>query len=430
MQSQKTQQHVRGRNRGAGLRRIKGERSQAYPAAKNKVITVRFGELWLRGKNRGAYINMLRSNLIRLMAGERFALEYGYDRFIIRPGSDSGLEAIKGGLSHLFGISSYEIGYATEPSLARISRLAREVLLGAGIREGEKLRINAHRTYKGLSFNSMDITREVISIAESMGIDPQIRDYGREIFINVTKDSAYVSMERIKGLGGLPVGTSGKGVVLLSGGIDSPVAAWYAMKRGIKPVYVHFHGFPNAGEAIASKVPRIVSILSAYSPGSRVYYVPSHLFQAGTLKSGRFELILLKAFMLRVAELVAKSEDAEAIFTGESLGQVASQTASNMLAEQYGLKMQILRPLVGFDKQEIINKAMAIGTYGESIKPYRDVCSINARNPATRTDVATIARLIKDERIQGLARRSLKASTIVDSQQGGRETPHPPGRHN
>ncbi len=376
-----------------------------------RVITVRFGELWLRGKNRGMYIKALKRNLLDLLASEKFEIENNYDRFIIRLNGDSDTGKIRDGLTHLFGISNYEISYASKPSLDSIDKTAK--LLLKKEKDIKSVKINAHRSYKKFKFNSVDITRRLIKVVGKLGIEPDLHKYDRELFVNVTKDAAFLSIDKAKGPGGLPVGTSGKGVVLLSGGIDSPVAAWYAMKRGMEPVYVHIHGYPEAKDALKSKLPDIVRILSAYYPNARTYYVPSHIFQVGAIKSRRHELILLKNFMLRIADLVAEKEQAQAIFTGESLGQVASQTLSNLQAEEQGVKTQILRPLIGFDKQEIVSAAIKIGTYDESIKPYKDVCSINSRNPVTRTNPLLMAKLVKEFKIDALAKKSMRLAEVV-----------------
>lgn len=372
---------------------------------------VRFGELWLRGKNRGTYVNGLRANLVRMLGGIACTVRLDYDKIVIEPKTETDTKRVKDVLDHLFGISRYEVAYRSEPSVASITKLAIELLKR---NKPKSVKINAHRAHKGFKFNSIDITKSIAHAAEKNGVLPLIHGFESEIFINVSKDYAYVSMDTAKGLGGLPVGSSGKGVVLISGGIDSPVAAWYAMKRGITPIYVHFHGFSSADEAINSKMSGIFDELSKYDAGCKIYYIPTHVFQMAAMRAGKYELILLKAFMLRVAEMIAIKEGAEAIFTGESLGQVASQTTSNLLAAQFGLKMQILRPLIGFDKQEIISKAREMGTYANSVIPYKDVCSINARNPATRTDPFVMKDLIRKFKVASLARRSLKLAKIVE----------------
>lgn len=381
--------------------------------AGNAIIIVHFGELWLRGKNRGQYISTLMRNAREKLSGLGPTIELRYDRLVVTPKKTKDLEKIKEQLLHLFGISNFEVSYVTEPNLKSITALCKD-LLKEKRNEFKVLRINSHRSYKAHKFNSIDIIESVARAAEKLGFKPHPRDYDSEIFINVTKDNAFASVEKTRALHGLPVGTSGKAVVLMSGGIDSPVAAFYAMKRGIVPVYLHLHGFAKNQEALRSKIPRIINILSKYHPHYKAYYVPTSLFQVKASKAGRFELVLLKAFMLKLAERVAEKENARLIYTGESLGQVASQTPGNLLAAQQGISLPILRPLIGFDKEEIITKARQIGTYEESIKEYRDVCSINARNPSTDSKSAIIGRLEKEIGMEKLVEASLKKATIVE----------------
>lgn len=375
-----------------------------------KIIIVHFGELWLRGRNRNSYIKKLASNMSRILYGEDMKTERLYDRFIIRLGRDADLESIKKKLRCIFGISNFEIAYATSPDMESITKLA----TGMFKKMDRKItKISAHRTFKELPFNSIDIVNKLYGIANKTGLELSNKNFEREFRVNVTKDAAFCSFEKISAAGGLPVGTSGKGVILLSGGIDSPVAAWYAMKRGVEPVYVHVHGYANAEEAMKSKIPKIVGLLSNYSPSPKVYYLPSHFFQMGALRARRYELILLKAFMLMLAEKVAGMEEAGMIFTGESLGQVASQTPSNLAAAEDGINIPILRPLVGFDKQEIIKAARAIETYEISVLQYKDVCSINSSNPKTHTSIAKIRELKKDTKIKSIVTRTIKSGVIA-----------------
>ena len=191
----------------------------------------------------------------------------------------------------------------------------------------KSVRIEAHRSYKELPFDSNDIVRKLKPVLEKHGVDPITKGYEKEMNISVTKEAAFMSMGKEKASGGLPVGSSGKAVILLSGGIDSPVAAWYAMKRGMQPIYVHIHSFQNADEAMKGKIPVLIKTLSGFHPRYSAYFVPSHIFQAASMGLGKYELVMMKTFFLRLAEQVALKEGAHAIFTGESLGQVASQTA-------------------------------------------------------------------------------------------------------
>jgi thiamine biosynthesis protein ThiI len=377
------------------------------------LITVRFGELWLKGRNRNDYIRLLEKNLRGQLSGERFTLERNFDRLLIRLEKESDIDSIKGKLRKTFGISRFEVDTVTKPSLASITNVAKSIL--AKEPRPRSVRIDAHRAYKQLPFDSMDITSSILKVANSLKIEPAVRGYEKELYISVTKDAAFLSLGKEKGAGGLPVGSSGKGIILLSGGIDSPVAAWYAMKRGVEPVYVHLHAFQDAEEATKGKVSRIIASLSGFHPHYKAYFVPSHFFEASSFKSGRYELILLKAFMLRLAEKVAEKEGANLIFTGESLGQVASQTPENIGAEQYGIKLPVLRPLIGYDKEEIIRVAKEIGTYEESIKPYRDVCSINAKSPKLNAQREKIRELMRTIGMSGIVTRSLKDAKVLDA---------------
>lgn len=374
-----------------------------------KILIVHFGELWLRGKNRNFYIRSLKRNITEHLRGEDFRLFDDYDRLIIKAGKRSSMDSIKSKISKVFGVSAYEVASTTKPTLKSIIDTAMAILKEKKVKI---VKINSHRAYKGFKFNSIDIIKGIIKESEKVGITPSLSGYDREIFVSVKKDRAYIYLEKNRGSGGLPLGTSGKCVILISGGIDSPVAAWYAMKRGLFPVYVHVHGFSSNREAASSKIPKIIDLLSQYSPRSKSYYVPSHIFQLAAIKSRRYELILMKAFMLRLAEKIAKLEGATAIITGESLGQVASQTIPNITAEQDGIKMPILRPLIGFDKQEITKIANDIGTYSESIKPYKDVCSINAKSPVTNSNLSTFKSIAKEMGLNSIVSRSLKAAQI------------------
>lgn len=376
-----------------------------------KFIVIHYGELWLKGRNRSQFLNRLERNIREQLASESFELRRMYDRLLVLPKRGSDVSLITSKLKNVFGIRNFEISVEAEPSLKGIVKAAEQLIKSS---EAKRLRINSHRAYKQLDFTSADVVKRLINASGKLGVDPVIKGADSELNVSVTKERAFLSMEKIKCYGGLPVGSGGKAVVLLSGGIDSPVAAWYAMKRGVEPVYVHLHAFQEQEEATKGKVSDLVAILSNFCPHSRTYYVPSHLFQAKVTKHGRYELVLLKAFMLRLAERIAAKENAQLIFTGESLGQVASQTSESLNVEQQGVKLPILRPLIGMDKEEIIGKAREIGTYDKSIEPYKDVCSISSRNPKLSLDKTKVKAMLKEMSIAGLVNRSLRLAVVVD----------------
>ncbi len=375
-----------------------------------KLIVLKFGELWLKGGNRDGYILLLERNIKAQLAGRAFSLRRDFDRLQLRcSASDSG--AIIAGLQKVFGLSAIEPALEARPTMEGIERAAVS-LLGTEPRPKSVL-ISSHRAYKQLPFDSKEVVARLQKSISEMGVETTTKGYERELRVNVKADAAFVSLDRYRGAGGLPVGSSGKCVVLLSGGIDSPVAAWYAMKRGAEPIYVHAHAFIDNKTAESSKIAELIAQLSSYSPRAKAYYVPSHIFQAKAARFGRYEPILFKAFLLRLAEKVAGKEGAYFVYTGDSLGQVASQTAANLVAEQRGSKLPTMRPLIGFDKMEIVEIAKRIGTYGTSIMQYPDVCSINAKHPKTATKPEALAGMLKLMGIGNVVSRSLRAASVV-----------------
>ena len=261
----------------------------------------------------------------------------------------------------------------------------------------------------------MDITREIVkaAIAKKLSVDKNSRE---ALHVNVLKGKTMLYNDRRQGMQGLPVGCSGKAVVLLSGGIDSPVAAVYAMKRGLRPIYLHLHAFPKNSTAELSKMSEIMKVLDGYSVTSKCYFAPAHIFQAAVLgKASRFELVMFKRFAYKLAEEVARREKAKVIVTGESLGQVASQTVSNLIATEGASNFLFMRPLIGFDKQEIIDDAKRFGTYELSIKEYPDVCSINAKNPATSARRRVIDGIYAGCDLDEALNRTMEKSSITAS---------------
>jgi len=388
----------------------------------DKVILIHYGELWLRGHNRSNYIKVLKNNLVNLLNSESYSLESQYDRLVLRLTEKSDTASMLNKLSHLFGISRYELAYETRADMASILDVSKKLLNELKKTGVKQIKIDAHRSYKGLAFNSIDILNKISNVARDLKMKPAMHNTSNVIFIRVTKENAYIFSNSSKGIGGLPVSTSGKGIILFSGGIDSPVAAWYAMKRGVLPIYLHLHSYQDPREIENTKIPKLISILNSYSKGmdQKVYYVPAHIFQVAAFnvdKQRHYEPILMKAFLFRLAEKIAKKEGAGAVYTGESLGQVSSQTMKNIAASQSGIKIPVLRPLIGFDKEEIISIARRINTYEESIKPYIDVCSMNVAKASTTSETSEIAELLKKMGINKIVERSLKEAKVISTWQ-------------
>ncbi|HUY69957.1 MAG TPA: tRNA uracil 4-sulfurtransferase ThiI [Candidatus Baltobacteraceae bacterium] len=376
------------------------------------MIVIHFGEIWLKGKNRNDFIGRLYGNIRLALAGEKYArLVNVRDRFIVELEKGSDIDSISERLGKVFGISWFAPVAKTENSLSAIMKTANKLLA-----KRQTVRIVAHRAFKGTKFNSREIVSAFIKGSKKLNFKID-KDAADSLFINVTSECTLMYTKKVIGQKGLPVGCSGKAVVLLSGGIDSPVASYYAMKRGLELVYLHLHAFPNNKEAKESKMRELVEVLGQYSPKPKIYYAPSYMFQSAAMKiPGRHELILFKRFAYKLAEKVAEMEGANSIVTGESLGQVASQTVTNLAASEHDTDLFIFRPLIGFDKQEIINEAKEMGTYEISIRKYKDVCSINARNPSTSTDYKKLDLLYKKAALSTVLKRTMaKTESVVVS---------------
>ena len=363
---------------------------------------VHFGELWLKGRNREAFIRCLVSNIRTSLDGTGASIERMRDRLMVNVAEPAGMDEVLSRLGHVFGISWYApVAIARRNADDAIAMAARLVDKGA------KIRLEVHRSDKSAPFTSKDLVGEFLHRKNELQftLDKDAKD---TLFIEITREGMLMHTQHIAGLGGLPVGASGKAVVLMSGGIDSPVAAFYAMRRGLEPIYLHFHAFQSNDDVKGTKIPLIIDILERFGP-AKAYYAPAHVFQSIAMKlPQKFELVLFKKFMLAVAERVALKEHAVAIVTGESLGQVASQTVKNLTASERSTKMFIMRPLIGMDKSEIIGVAKRIGTFELSVQKYRDVCSIRAKNPATGASAEAIGRLYKDSGMTSAVSQTLK----------------------
>jgi tRNA uracil 4-sulfurtransferase len=371
----------------------------------NSLIVIHFGELWLKGRNRGNFIKQLYRNIGLALRDERYeSLENARDRFVLHLNGNSDIRAIEEKLSRVFGVAWFAPVIVTENTIPKIMRACMK-LYG----RDETVRITAHRSYKGLKFDSQQLIGEFLRNKKKFGFTLD-KDSDNELKINMTKTNAMITKEKIVGAGGLPVGSSGNAIVLLSGGIDSPVASFYAMKKGLRPIYLHLHAYSDNKKAMESKMGGLMDVLNGYYP-SKCYFVPAHLFLASIMGTPKeYELVLFKRFAYRMAERLAEKENAEVIVTGESLGQVASQTVKNLIATERGTGSLIMRPLIGFDKIEIINIASKIGTYDISIKSYPDVCSIRARNPSTAAKPDTVDRLYKKCGLDSVITKSISKS--------------------
>jgi thiamine biosynthesis protein ThiI len=371
---------------------------------------VHYSEVALKGKNRNEFVRALRRSITRAVgAGEAtVALEDG--RFVLRTSMDPG--SVSKSLSRVFGISWFARTAVAELSYEDIRA---KVLEGAQSGRAGTFRITARRTNKGFPIDSMELERRLgAEVVKETGMKVDLSHPEESLHVDIIRGKALVYSDRSRGPGGLPVGTSGRVLHLFSGGIDSPVAAWLLMKRGCTPVYLHFYLAPTPAYVLQSKVLRLVKILSAYSGKSTLALIPFADYQVATMGGlADLEPSLFRRFMRVTAEALAPAFGAPAMSTGDCLSQAASQTLWNLAALDSGSTLPILRPLLTYDKDEVIRLAERIGTYAPSIEEYKDCCAIITRHPRTRVRAEVVTRYFDKLRLSEVAEASISKGTLV-----------------
>jgi thiamine biosynthesis protein ThiI len=359
-----------------------------------RIIILHHHEIVLKGDNRGYFEGQLRKNIRQVLAGlmPRIVISGGYGKFIINLKEKDPIDEILSRLNYVFGLANICIGIKVEQNLKAFFDAAERLLDGIDF---NTIRIHTKRPDKSFPLKSMDVNKEVgayICSRFKKGVDLSNPD--QTIHIDIVDGAALVYRMKIPGAGGLPLGTAGKVVALLSSGFDSPVASWKIMKRGATAIFIHFHSMPFTSQASLDQVRKIVRLLTRYQLFSKLYVVPfAELQKEIVLRSPQsLRIILYRRMMLRIAEAVAHSEKAEALVTGEAVGQVASQTLRNIRNINSATSFPVLRPLSGTDKEETMEIARGLGTYEISKEPYDDCCSFLApRRPETWSDYHQIA---------------------------------------
>jgi thiamine biosynthesis protein ThiI len=372
---------------------------------------IRLGELTLKGGNRKAFEIILRRNLQTMLAGKDVQIALRNGRFYAH-GPENCRKAIEDALSRLMGIA----GWAETGSFAKTV----EAVTEACKEEGRKLRargvdsfkIEARRTDKSFPFDSYELRckcgEAVLDAVPGLKVD--VHNPQAVIHIEI-REKAYVYGMDHKGLGGLPVGTAGRGLLLLSGGIDSPVAGFLMASRGMGIDAVHFHAYPYTSAEAKEKVIRLSGILGAYTMGVRLFIVGFTKVQMRIKEAAPspWSTVLLRMAMMDCAEKIARTIKSKCLITGESLSQVASQTIENLTCTQSRITLPVLRPLIGADKDTITRKAKQIGTYETSIEPYEDCCVLfSPPHPILRGDPAEAIRLYESLELEPLIEEALQ----------------------
>ncbi|MFQ5648222.1 MAG: tRNA uracil 4-sulfurtransferase ThiI [Candidatus Aenigmatarchaeota archaeon] len=347
------------------------------------MFVIHYAEIGLKGKNRAMFEKQLVQNIQARVKGR---VKRVPGRFLLETKDPKAKEK----LARVFGIANFSQAVSCKPGLAEMNKAA------LGIMKGRKgtFKVAARREWKALPFTSMELNERVgAEVVKKLGLKVKMKKPYTTLHIEVLRDRALLYTEVLQGPGGLPIGVSGKVVCLLSGGIDSPVAGWMAMKRGCEVVFLHFWNQAMGGKG---KMAQLMRELRKWQPRARLVVVPFRDIQNQIIAQvpADWRIIIYRRMMLRVAERLAGKVGAEALVTGSALGQVSSQTLSNMAAIEEAVDMPVFNPLIGFDKQEIVNLAKRVGTYSISIKPYQDCCTFMvAKHPVTRARLAGAKRL-------------------------------------
>lgn len=355
-------------------------------------VVVHYKELALKGKNRPWFIKILIRNLrIALADLDVRSIRSVMGRLEIDLGPATSWDSVRERIGRVFGIANFSRA-ARSPH--DFDTLAAAILADLGDREVRSFRVSARRADKRLPFTSPQIEREVGGrIKEVRGWHVDLDAAELTIHLEVMTDHAFYFFGKEPGAGGMPTGTGGRVACLLSGGIDSPVAAFRMMRRGCSVLFIHFHSYPILSHASQEKVREIAALLTRYQMRSRLVLVAFGELQQQVVLAVPPELrvVIYRRLMLRIAEAIALNWRARALVTGEAIGQVASQTLENMTAIAAATSMQVLRPLVGMDKDEIIAQAEQLGTFPISIIPDQDCCQLfTPRHPATRASIGDI----------------------------------------
>ncbi|MEN3038964.1 MAG: tRNA uracil 4-sulfurtransferase ThiI [Candidatus Kryptonium sp.] len=388
------------------------------------IVICHYHEVALKQRNREIFEKKLRTNIAFALSDiiKQKMVKRGYGRLkIVLPFGFEDVEKveiIRSRLSNVFGLTNFGVGIVASLNVEKICEASLKVLKNKNFKT---FSVKTKRQNKKFPLNSVEINRKVgafiLENFKNNGVEIQVNLENPEItvYIEIVDREAYVYADRFKGPGGLPVGSSGKVVSLLSAGFDSPIASYLMMKRGAKVIFVHYHSYPYTSYDSIEQVKQIVKILSKFQFHSKLYIVPIAEAQRIIVLNAPVELrtILYRRLMIKIAENIAEKEGAEALVTGESLGQVASQTLRNIRVINQIATLPVLRPLIGIDKEEIIQKAREIGTYEISSQPYDDCCSfLTGRHPETWANLNEIFEVEKKFNWDELVKMSFEKAEI------------------
>jgi thiamine biosynthesis protein ThiI len=379
-------------------------------------VLIRYHEIALKKGNRPYFTELLKRNILAavedLGAKEIRSLPA---RLLLTFKNDVAAATINQRINAVFGVANFSLVERTERDIGALRSGILNSLVGARF---DSFRIETQRGDKTFPLTSPEINRQLgAAVKELSGARVDLTQADFTVTVEILPHDAFFGFNKIPGAGGLPVGASGRVVALISGGFDSPVAAYRMMQRGCRLIFVHFHGSPYQDRTSQEKVRDLVGTLTRHQYQSRLYLVPFGEIQSRIVAAVTrpLRVVLYRRMMLRIAEAIARREKAKALVTGESLAQVASQTLDNMAVIQQAASLPILRPLVGMDKQEIIDQARRIGTFETSAIPDQDCCQLFVpKHPATKSNSWEVETVENSFDVKELVRLGLDGASRED----------------
>jgi len=368
------------------------------------VFIIRCGEVALKGMNKPYFERVLVERIRKATQNYKPEVKRQEGLIFVRADKVIDSDMLVRDISKVFGVASISPAVETDSNLTAIGEAAvcfiQELIEKKGVRT---FKVEAKRADKTFPVKSPEIARiigaKVLEGCELLAVDVHNPDC--YLFVDVRKDNSYIYEQKVSGFGGLPLGTNGKGLILLSGGIDSPVAAWMMAKRGMMIEAVHFHSYPYTSQRAQQKVEELAAILASYCGSFQMHIVNLLPIQEQIVQNCPEEetTILVRRFMMRIAERIAQTNRCDMLITGENLGQVASQTAEGLVVTDASVSIPVMRPLIAMDKVDIMDKAKEIGTYETSILPFEDCCTVFLpKHPVTRPKLEKI--LVSESRLE------------------------------
>ena len=387
------------------------------------IFIVRCGEVALKGMNKPYFERMLVERIgKRLKAAGLSGIDVRRHEGLIfaRAPKELDKDAIVKEISKVFGVASISPAVECESDMDKIGEKAVEYMMELIEKKGVKtFKVEAKRADKTFPVKSPDIARRigasVLKGCKVLKVDVHNPDV--YLFVDVRREETFIYQQKIAGFGGLPLGTNGKGLVLLSGGIDSPVAAWLMAKRGMLIEAVHFHSYPYTSPRAQEKVEELAKIVASYCGRFKMHVINILPIQEQIVQNcpEAETTILVRRFMMRIAERIAEKNGCMMLITGENLGQVASQTAESLVVTDASVSMPVMRPLIAMDKVDIMEKAEEIGTFETSIQPYEDCCTVFLPpHPVTKPRLSRIEESESRLDVEGLVGAAVESEEIVD----------------